>query len=263
MSDPIVDWALAYPFARPGHDYVLLPEGARRLVSFDPKDIGRGDVEADAGTTSLAQCAPRSIECGWTATIASGSNAGVAQLQRKFHDLLDGHGVIVLEGRLEGFVCVYSAHIAAYGSVPATLWPIEGADTNIACVLVPNALMPRLHETENIGVSYGFFALKGAEFRHETHKLDQVLHAYLSFHGGLVLEDTLIAQAGRDVHGADALPRMTQPEVLEAVRERMGYESVSAFVHAVVGDGDRREREIARLHGLSRPMPLESFERVA
>ena len=100
--DP-VRHALSYPFEIPTRSYVVDGDGYAELAeSAAPPDVsGRRPV------------------------LALGSNQSPAQLIRKYEGL--GLGPIpVVRARLADFDVVYSAHVARYGSIPATLRPCPG-----------------------------------------------------------------------------------------------------------------------------------------
>src|SRR5215213_8130809 len=99
-EDP-VRRALEYPYAAPPRSYVL--SGDETLA------LGATDVEL-AGRTSL---------------LAYGSNAAPQTLRRKLG--AEAGPVAAVRARLAGFDAVYSAHVTAYGAVPATLWRSPGA----------------------------------------------------------------------------------------------------------------------------------------
>lgn len=263
FNDPVVARALAYPYERPGYDYVLCGDGPRRLLSFDELQLDQSQIADAAGNAvSLASCAPLARDDrGWTITIASGSNGAPEQLQRKFADLLDGHAIIVLEGRIANFACVYSAHLSSYGAVPATLWPMPGVSTPVAAVILPDALIERMDETETIGVSYGFFELPPGSFRHAGVDRFGAPRTYLSLHGGLLIDGGLAALAAAPIEGAAALPAIFEADALEAVRRgHGGYATVADMVRAVVADEAARAEVISSMQ--SRPVPVEDLTRL-
>lgn len=265
-DDSIVRRALAYPYDRPKHDFALVEGKPQRLVSFNEDRIGESIVMDVAGNKrSLLECAPAlKNEEGWTATIASGSNAAVEQLKRKFKAALDGQAIVVLDGVLDDFVSVYSAHFAGYGAVPATLWPLIGARARLACVILPNALLPLMHETESLGVSYGFFELPGARYSWLGGSMNRALYAYLSLNGALTMDGQPVRLAAIEAQNAGQLPCKSVEEMLEFVRCRSrGFSTVPDLVHAIVEDAERRQQVMAEMHDFVRALPLEQFPRVA
>lgn len=133
--DPVVR-ALTYPYPAPDHDYVF-----------------RGGVAEPAPALTAAH------RDGRIPVLAIGSNRAPEQLQRKFADMPDA--VIGVERiRLAGFDVVYSAHLSGYAAVAATLLQVPGVEAEISVTWLPPELMPRMHATEGIGVSYDFVALE-------------------------------------------------------------------------------------------------------
>lgn len=265
-EDAIVRRALAYPYDRPKHDFALVAGERLKLESFNEDHIGESIVIDAAGNKRpLFECAPLlKKEEGWTATIASGSNAAVEQLKRKFQGPLEGRAIVVLDGTLDDFVSVYSAHFAGYGAVPATLWPLKGARARLACVILPNALLPLMHETESLGVSYGFFELPGARYSWLGGSMKRALYAYLSLTGALTMGGQPVRLAAIEVQNAGLLPHKSVEEMLEFIRGRSrDFSNVSDLVHAIVEDAELRKEIMAELRDFVRPLPLEQFPRVA
>jgi len=95
--------AAAYPYARPDHSYVY-----------------------DDGATVALDEFPGEVTAGRTPVLAFGSNAAPEQLRRKFGATPDTV-IPVIRADLADFDVVYSAHLTAYGAVPATLAPSPGA----------------------------------------------------------------------------------------------------------------------------------------
>ena len=77
--------------------------------------------------------------------VAAGSNASPARLLEK----LGPNAVVpVLFGRALGLDVRYSAHVARYGSVPATAWPVPGTSVPLPALLLDDAQLSALDATE-------------------------------------------------------------------------------------------------------------------
>lgn len=127
-DNPRLNRAYGYPYPAPDHDFLF----------------AGGDI------------APLSAEAGLSArqpVIAVGSNRAPEQLARKFGT---GAGVEipVTWAWMHGFDVVYCAHLAAYGSVPATLHASPGTDVRVAVTWLTESQLERMHETENVGENY-------------------------------------------------------------------------------------------------------------
>lgn len=138
--DPIVR-ALTYPYPAPDHDYVF-----------------RGSIAEPVPALTATH------RDGRVPVLAIGSNRAPEQLQRKFADMPEA--VIGVERiRLEGFDVVHSAHLSGYAAVAATLLQAPGVEVEISVTWLPPELMPRMHATEGIGISYDYVALEGLSIR--------------------------------------------------------------------------------------------------
>lgn len=86
------------------------------------------------------------------AILAVGSNAAVPVLRRKF----GSKPVRLVQGpvRLNGHAKVHSAHIARYGSMPATLMEQTGQHAMTHLQLVPVDHLARLDASEAVGANY-------------------------------------------------------------------------------------------------------------
>ncbi len=212
--------AKSYPFDIPERSYVYR----------------RGEVhgwDADA--------APRA---GRVPVLAAGSNQSHDQIARKF----DGHasaGVIASQrGRLSDFDVVYAAHLASYGSVPATFQRSPGTVVRVFVLWLDEAQLQRMHETEG---NYTFDQLDGV--RIELDEGAEILGQAYSYsskvgclnHGQACVSLTEIAAAGRRFAAA------SQPEILAIVRDRLAPgRALDAFIGEHIGDqGVRRARSEA------------------
>lgn len=149
--------AESYPFARPACSYLFedgrmspLPEGACS---------GRFPV------------------------IASGSNASPARLLAKFGD---NHRIPVTRATLEGFAVVFAGHFTAYGAIPATLAPHDGASSSVWITWLTADQLQIMHRSEGVVECreaiqrYDFVDLTGIMLRPERMQPVERAGAYLS-----------------------------------------------------------------------------------
>lgn len=214
MAEPgeageILKRALEYPYATPGHSFLQL---------------GRRTLELPAEGLDLS---------GRTALLAYGSNAAPAVLARKLAPLPE-LPLPLFAAELADFDIVYSAHISAYGSVPATLRRSPGTVAN-AFVAYPTEEQLRLFAATE--PNYELTRLGGISCLLETGAQVTELAAYTSRHGCLSIDGAEVALAEIPVRGR-GLGEMTQPEVLERVRLQLSPESsLEHFVVACVEAG--------------------------
>lgn len=213
----IVERALAYPFERPPGSYVI---DGREPRAVRPGDIRRG---------------------GRHPVLAYGSNSSTRALLRKFPGDLD---LPVLCGELEDYDVVYSSHLSAYGSVPATIHPAPGARIETWVTLVDDAQLVRLAETE---FNYALRRLDGARFRGAELEVDAPI-AFVSRHGALGIDGTAVRLEDR-----------AEADVLERVREYLAPdEPLEDFIVANVRDPQRATAFTAELK--RRALPFEAPE---
>ena len=123
MIDP-VEHAKAYPFPAPDYSY-LFEAGKWSVLENDGFDVR-----------------------GRTPVLAAGSNQSPEQLARKYSDLPEIGPIPVVRGYLSDFDVVYAAHLAGYGSIPATLQNSPGTTVSVFVAWFTEAQLSRMHTTE-------------------------------------------------------------------------------------------------------------------
>jgi len=179
-----------------------------------------GDEEIVARALSYPYVPPhRSYALGEGATgerhvlLAYGANGSPEVLERK---LGPGASLEVRARTLQGFDVVYSSHVSAYGAIPSTLHPSPGAAVPVFELLVDDAQLVRLVESE---------------FNYSVRGLDGTI-AFVSRHGALGITGEPIP-----------LGAMGQREVQALVRERLAPdESEEEFILGNVRDHARALR---------------------
>jgi hypothetical protein len=130
---------LRYPFDVPSHSFTW----------------SAGGVEPLSSSLSVDE-----ISAGRHPVLAIGSNASPAQLTRKFDDsrFTDPWSpeacIPVLAAVVDGVDVVYGAHLAWYGSLPATLLDTAGARAHVYITWLTDRQMERMNETEGLGHAY-------------------------------------------------------------------------------------------------------------
>ncbi len=209
-ADP-VRHALSYPFEIPKRSYVVDDDGYSELAATDPPP----DV------------------AGRRPVLALGSNQSPAQLIRKFKGLRLGP-VPVVRASLGGFDVVYSAHVARYGSIPATLLPCPGAAATVFVNWLDPAQEKAMHATE--GGNYRFGRLDGIALALETGGALASAFVYVSRRGALARDGAPVALAAVAAENR-TWPALGQPEIQGHVRDRLAPgEALETFVHAAIAD---------------------------
>ncbi len=125
MSQERIERALEYPYPIPEDSYVV----------------------ADGTATPVSLDAMADYRDGRTAVLAVGSNQSPQQIARKYQGA--EWGAIPCEKcRLDDFDTVFSAHIAAYGSIAAALHPSRGTRVSLFVNWLTDKQLDRMHETE-------------------------------------------------------------------------------------------------------------------
>jgi len=226
MPDPRRDpvrHALRYPFRTPGRACVVTPGGTRRPVPGEAVAAGRLPL------------------------IAAGANASPERLREKLGDALARSGVALVPAEARGLAVVHSAHIAAYGAVPATVLPCPGAVSRVFVLWLTAAQAARLDGTEALGVNYRRQRLTGLDLCLEGGTRLAACDAYVSLHGPLARDGVPVALAAVPRSGVP-WPPMDQRAVQAFAMARAGFSgTVADFVRANVADPAARARHAEAL----------------
>jgi hypothetical protein len=139
-EQPTFPWdPLRYPFDVPSHSFRWSAGRVDSLSSFRRVD------ELSAGRHPI---------------LAIGSNASPAQLTRKFDDIRFSDAsspegsIPVLTAVVDDVDVVYGAHLASYGSLPATLLDTNGARAHVFITWLTDLQLEQMNETEGLGHAY-------------------------------------------------------------------------------------------------------------
>lgn len=221
----IIAWARSYPFGHPGRSY-LFREGQEHALESPARAI-RGRVPV----------------------IASGSNAAPAQLARKFEAFARGAEIPVTRAHVADFDSVYNAHITAYGSVPATLFPSPGTVLETFITWLDDHELAVMHGTEQPGVNYHFTELSRLSIEVDGIGTLDGAFAYISVAGCLSHEGGPVSLA--EVPARDRrYPARGQGEMQEVIRDRTAPgAALEPFIREnVENHGLRLERSAALAH---------------
>ena len=120
--------------------------------------------------------------------LSVGSNRSPYQLKRKFS--LD-EDICVTPAKLFDSDIVYAASISAYGSLPATQWPSEGAIVDLNVLWLKEEQLNKMHLTEAVGVAYHFVKLKQGSVKLKDLEYSEDIYGYVSVAGVLPFNENV------------------------------------------------------------------------
>jgi hypothetical protein len=222
---PTFPWdPLRYPFDVPSHSFIWSAGGVDDVPSFGPVD------ELSAGRHPI---------------LAIGSNASPAQLGRKFadprfSDPSSPEGSIpVLRAVVVDVDVVYGAHLAWYGSLPATLLDTTGARAHVFITWLTDRQMERMNETEGLGHAYQLRPITGV--RCHGGEVDSAL-SYVTVGGACLLGGNPLGLGAISAPGSRR-PRATQQQAWDQLALDMDCDvDGTALVGRVLEADDWRER---------------------
>lgn len=234
LTDPAIARALGYPYSAPSVDYVWRDGMAR---DFDP-------------LISLEDRTP---------VLAVGSNRAPEQLRRKFGD---SAVVPVTIARLRDHDVVYSAHIASYGSVPATLAASPGTLVTVSLTWLTESQLRRMHETEAVGVNYDYGVAETLPIDLGNHRLLVPIGCYLGRRGALALDGPPVALAEIEATGRSFVERR-QSEMLARVHGRFSDgRDLNDWLGELIATKASRQALTENLARHSIPIDLPAFQRL-
>ena len=219
LTDP-VEHAKAYPFPAPNHSYVF-EAGQWSALENDGFDVN-----------------------GRTPVLAAGSNQSPEQLARKYADLPEIGPIPVVRGYLSDFDVVYAAHLAGYGSIPATFQNSPGTTVSVFIAWFTDAQLSRMHATEG---NYSFDRLKDFRLETDLGKSPQDVFVYTAKvgcynHNGSCLSLTEIPAINRK------FPSATQSKAQSFLRNRLAVGmDLDQFVEEHITDNVVRAGRVAAM----------------
>ena len=191
MLDPVAH-AKSYPFPSPDHGFVYEAGRWRKLeANFD--------------------------RSGRTPVLAAGSNQSPEQLIRKYGHLPDLGAIPAERGVLHDFDVVYAAHLAGYGSLPATFQHSPGTIVQVFVLWMAENQLVRMHETEH---NYTYDHLADIRIDYDDGRLDPEAYAYTSKVGCYAQDGGCVALSEIPARNR-VFPERGQTEALEMVRDRL------------------------------------------
>ena len=222
MKDTVAH-AKSYPFPSPDHGFVYEAGAWRRLDDYGFDRTGR------------------------TPVLAAGSNQSPEQLIRKYGHLPDLGAIPAERGVLHDFDVVYAAHLAGYGSLPATFQHSPGTIVRVFVLWMADNQLARMHETER---NYTYDHLTNVRIDFESGVTSNEAYAYTSkvgcySHDGMCIALEEIAAENRvfPVRGQTAALEMLRDRLApgrpldEFIREHIDDEAVRGARSNAMGEG--------------------------
>jgi hypothetical protein len=232
ITDPIISRALGYPYSTPEYDFMLDNGDLRRL---------------EEGF---------SLE-NRTAVLAVGSNRSPAQLLRKFGN----KSIIpVTHAQLFDYDVVYAAHIASYGSIPATLAQSTGTIVSVSITWLSGSQLKRMHETEAIGINYDYGIASNLAFTTNTGCKIDAIGCYLGRHGYLNIDGDAIAL--QEIVGKNRIFKsLNQSEILRRIcMEESNELQLEEWLKTIIDNQEIRQEVTTRLSRDSIIKSLPAFK---
>jgi len=251
----ILDRAKTYPYALSPRSFVFAGGQARELLG----PSGAPLVEARVGLTGRLGSALGEVPGLGKAELAAkvpvlayGSNAAPAVLARKTarSDFPGPESIVVLRCELHDHDVVFSAHIAAYGAVPATLQASPGVCAHVFLMLLSDGQLAALRATEP---NYELVRLPEARVEAEWGVRASAPRAFLSRHGCLEAGGEEVALAAVPATGR-RLRAWTGLETLRFAAARLAPErELDDFILESARDPSAPGRRTRELRPFSRP----------
>ena len=213
-----INQAKAYPFPSPDYSYIF-ESGRWYPMGNDDFDLG-----------------------GRTPVLAAGSNQSPEQLSRKYASYPNLGPIPVIRGSLWDFDVVYAAHLAVYGSIPATFQNSPGTKVEVFVAWFTEPQLVRMHETES---NYTFDRLVDFHLELDLGHVPKEIFAYSAKggcynHKGGCLSLTEISASDRLFSSA------TQSEVQTILCERLAPKiDLEHFIYENISDSVIRVGRIA------------------
>ena len=255
--------AKSYPFMPPPRSIIWCAAGefifdAPPLDPLGGSPVFRGPERAPASDALAMVGAHRSTPMSQRVpVIAYGANRSPERLAEKFDDLVGPQSVVpMLKAELTGFDVVYSAHIARYGAIPATLGYRPGVTVEVSVLYLDGPQLERLDASEAIGVNYERRRFDALDMTVDGLGALGAADAYISLHGcfdpgdGMALALSAVSAVGRDLPAASAV------EALNMARQQLDRDILlDDFIARLGNDEDYRAYASAHIaaHAIGRP----------
>ncbi|HEU5141324.1 MAG TPA: hypothetical protein VFT51_15225 [Bacillales bacterium] len=161
-----------------------------------------------------------------------GSNVCLAQLAYKYGMTPDGSDLIIcLRARMKDSDIVYGSFLAPYGSLPAIIAPVKGAETEIWLTLVDKDQFAHMTSTEG-----GYELREHLEGKCvlETGERFEKVYGYYQPHA-LKCDGDMVRFC--DISGNSPLPAKWEADMLDWLKDAVGFEGArEQFIHKLRWD---------------------------
>lgn len=239
------DDPLVYPGKIPDFSFIYLGEHFYKLNMTKGRRAGKArivwskerpkDIAVRGANKSLDNCLLNlnATSLDWRyPVLAYGSNASPSQLQRKLSGRGGGSVVPVVRATVLGLDVVYSAHMAWYGAIPATLIASPGAEVMLHVTFLDDTQLRLMDTTES---TYVRVRICGNEFplTLETGETLSEYYAYLSRYGALLFDNHPVRLANIPA-SLSSLQSANEEEVLSRVVDLVNQHiTISQIDHTV------------------------------
>jgi len=255
----MIEKAKSYPFDVPNYSYVFINGEILKLVKFEPTSSLMDSIVQVNGVKQRLEKYLYSKKIDLThdlpdrfPVLAYGSNASFMQLREKFSNFNDDVIIPVIKAHLFDFDVVYSAHFSPYGSIPATLQYSPKTVVEIFVTYLTESQLTHMHETESLGINYGFGKLSNIKLVLENSITLHEILTYLSLHGCLFINNTYIALSAVNARNR-IFPSMDEVEVLTLVKNIINKDKdLDTFILENIKNPEIKEERIKYLKRMSR-----------
>ena len=188
--------------------------------------------------------------------LSIGSNRSPYQLRRKFSLSQD---ICVTPADLIDSDIVYAASLSAYGSMPATQWPVKGTIVKLNVLWLTEEQLNLMHLTEAIGVAYDFVKLKSGSVKIKNFNYKKQIYGYVAIAGIFPFYEyqpkRLSAINAKNIK----LQPFSEYEALVNLKNKLGFKNkvLSKWIEMIVKDKSYRLRlhKTMKLHSVQPKNP--------
>ncbi|QFT88267.1 hypothetical protein FIU87_06405 [Bacillus sp. THAF10] len=239
-----------YPGPRPASSFLFWQGRAHRLnvhkdLSLAEQEIHLSKVDHILG--SLAFHSQEKVKVGkffgeksWqekVPVIAYGSNVCLAQLQYKFQlRPAEDDAFLCIKGEIVDSDIVYAPFLAPYGSLPAVIAPVQGANCEVWVTFIDKKQLELINSTEK---GYEFREHAGKKVHLDTGEVYDKVYAYY-YPEALLWQGDLRRFA--DIPGSSRLKSVWQCDMLNELKHEVEHKGTrEEFIHLLRWDRSYRD----------------------
>ena len=171
--------------------------------------------------------------------ISIGSNRSPYQLKNKFGIK---ENLCVTPAKLYNSVIVYAASISAYGSIPATQWPCEGAVSDLNLLWLSQDQLRIMHLSEGLGIAYNYVELDKETVLIEEEHYSGPIFGYISTRGGYLFENNLPIRIKNIKSNSNSFESISEYEALNKLfsENSVGQTSLECWLKNLITNKSKR-----------------------